>query len=86
MNISASAVMNYTQMVGVNYTSTVAGNASHFITGKLFELIEGDVHSETLNGREEVSDGKINIFAQSEFEQHSLKSLKNNSSENSTSF
>ncbi|EKB62060.1 hypothetical protein HMPREF9700_00004 [Bergeyella zoohelcum CCUG 30536] len=73
-------------MVGINYISTIAGNASHFITGKLMEMIDGDVHSETLNGREEVSDGRINIFAQSELEQHSLKSLKNNSSENSTSF
>lgn len=78
--------MNYTQMVGINYISTIAGNASHFITGKLFELIEGDVHSETKKGKtiynsegglETSSLGTIFRFAEKEI-RHNSEEKSNN--------
>ena len=80
MNINTSATMNYTQMVGINYISTIAGNASHFITGKLMEMIDGDVHSETKQGKtitnselgiETLSQGKIHKDAQGNIDHRS---------------
>ncbi|SNV34886.1 Uncharacterised protein [Chryseobacterium taklimakanense] len=51
MNSSQSIGMNSTQSVGAIKMTSVVGDASVFITGKLTEMIEGDVHSETKQGK-----------------------------------
>lgn len=51
MNRSQSVGMNTTQTVGGMKMTSVMGDASVFITGKLMEMIEGDVHSETKQGK-----------------------------------
>lgn len=48
MNRSQSMGLNTTQSVGCMKMTSVVVDASMFITGKLTEMIEGDVHSETM--------------------------------------
>lgn len=50
--------MNNVESVGAMKMTSVVGNASVFITGKLTEVIDGDVHSETKQERQERSGGK----------------------------
>uniref|UniRef100_UPI0039A74B6A hypothetical protein n=1 Tax=Ornithobacterium rhinotracheale TaxID=28251 RepID=UPI0039A74B6A len=59
MNKSDIIGMNHIENVGAIKTTSVVGDANMFITGKLTEIIEGDVHSETKQERNEVSDGNI---------------------------
>ncbi|MDR2205728.1 MAG: phage baseplate assembly protein V [Flavobacteriaceae bacterium] len=51
MNKSDSIGMNNTESVGMMKMTSVLGDASMMITGKLTEMIEGDVHSETQQGK-----------------------------------
>ncbi|ASK29657.1 Vgr family protein [Chryseobacterium sp. T16E-39] len=86
MNKTESVTMNDTQSVGAMKITSVVGDASMMITGKLTEIIDGDVHSETKKERSEVSDGKITTHSSGTNEQHSDKTVKNNSSEKGNNF
>ncbi|QDP84748.1 hypothetical protein FNJ88_03970 [Chryseobacterium sp. SNU WT5] len=86
MNNSETVAMNDTQSVGAMKMTSVVGDASMFITGKLTEMIEGDVHSETKMERNEVSEGKIVTQSSGTNEQHSEKTVKNNSAEKGNNF
>ena len=86
MNKSDSIGMNNTESVGAMKLTSVVGDASVFITGKLTEMIEGDVHSETKQERNEVSEGKIVSQSTGTNEQHSDKVVKNNSGEKGNNF
>ncbi|KFF03095.1 type VI secretion system Vgr family protein [Chryseobacterium luteum] len=86
MNKTESVTMNDTQSVGAMKITSVIGDASMMITGKLTEIIDGDVHSETKKERNEVSEGKIVTQSTGTNEQHSDKTVKNNSSEKSNNF
>lgn len=44
--------------------TSVVGDASMFVTGKLTEIIDGDIHSETKQERNEVSEKEMNIQSQ----------------------
>lgn len=60
MSSSQSIGMNSTQSVGAMKMTSVVGDASMFITGKLMEVIEGDAHSATKQGKTVVnSEGGI---------------------------
>ncbi|WP_261512543.1 type VI secretion system Vgr family protein [Chryseobacterium paludis] len=86
MNKTESVTMNDTQSVGAMKITSVVGDASMMITGKLTEIIDGDVHSETKKERNEVSEGKIITQSTGTNEQHSDKTVKNNSSEKGNNF
>lgn len=86
MNNTQTVGMNATQSIGAMKMTSVMGDASMFITGKLMEMIEGDVHSETMKERNEVSEGKIITQSTGTNEQHSKKVVKNNSSEKSNNY
>ncbi len=86
MNKSDTITMNHTQSVGAMKMTSVLGDTNLFITGKLTEMIEGDVHSETMKERNEVSEGKIITQSTGTHEQHSEKVVKNNSGEKSNNF
>ncbi|WP_277111142.1 bacteriophage T4 gp5 trimerisation domain-containing protein [Chryseobacterium taklimakanense] len=77
MNRSQNIGLNAIQSVGAMKMTSVVGDASMFITGKLTEMIEGDVHSETMKERNEVSEGKIITQSTGTNEQHSKKIVKN---------
>lgn len=92
MNASESIGMNSTQSVGMNATesvgamkmTSVVGDASMFITGKLTEMIEGDVHSETKQGKTTVnSDQGIETSSQASINRHAEEEVQNNSGEKS---
>lgn len=86
MNKSDGIGLNHIENIGAIKTTSVVGDANMFITGKLTEIIEGDVHSETKQERNEVSDGNIVTQSTGTNEQHSEKSIKNNSSEKGNNF
>ncbi|MDY3548862.1 phage baseplate assembly protein V [Riemerella anatipestifer] len=86
MNKFDNIGLNHIENVGAIKTTSVIGDANMFITGKLTEIIEGDVHSETKQERNEVSDGNIVTQSTGTNEQHSEKSVKNNSSEKGNNF
>lgn len=80
MNNTQSIGMNSTQSIGAMKLTSVAGDASMFITGKLMEVIDGDVHSETKQGKtivnndagiETASNGKILKDAQGNIDHRS---------------
>ncbi|MCJ8155456.1 phage baseplate assembly protein V [Chryseobacterium sp. SSA4.19] len=86
MNKSDTISMNHVQSVGAMKMTSVLGDTSMFITGKLTEMIEGDVHSETMKERNEISEGKIITQSTGTHEHHSEKTVKNNSAEKSNNF
>ncbi|AZB28166.1 type VI secretion system Vgr family protein [Chryseobacterium balustinum] len=86
MNRTQSIGLNATQSVGAMKMTSVIGDTSMFITGKLTEMIEGDVHSETMKERNEVSEGKITTQSTGTNEQHSEKIVQNNSGEKSNNY
>jgi uncharacterized protein involved in type VI secretion and phage assembly len=86
MNIAESAGMNYTQTVGINYVTSVAGNASHFITGKLTEMIEGDVHSEAKQERNEIGRKEMTISSEANLNNYTKNTIFLNSGEKSSNF
>lgn len=86
MNRTQSIGLNATQSVGAMKMTSVIGDTSMFITGKLTEMIEGDVHSETMKERNEVSEGKITTQSIGTNEQHSEKIVQNNSGEKSNNY
>ncbi len=86
MNRTESVGLNSTQSVGAMKMTSVVGDASMFITGKLTEVIDGDVHSETKQERNEVSGKELNLSTEADLNNHSQSSLKLNSGEKSNSF
>ncbi|MFC4412780.1 phage baseplate assembly protein V [Kaistella carnis] len=85
MNNSQTVGMNATQSIGAMKMTSVLGDASMFITGKLMEIIEGDVHSETMKERQEFSKGKTEVTAGENIHKNSKKEIVNNSGEKSNS-
>jgi len=63
--------------------TSVLGDASVFITGKLMEMIEGDVHSETKQNRNEISHDDIEISSSKNITKNAQQEVKNNSGEKS---
>ncbi|OBW39861.1 hypothetical protein AB670_03799 [Chryseobacterium sp. MOF25P] len=85
MNRTQSIGLNATQSVGAMKMTSVIGDTSMFITGKLTEMIEGDVHSETKQGKtivnseggiETASNGTINKHAKNNIDNRSLEKNK----------
>ena len=85
LNKSDSIGMNNVESVGAMKMTSVVGNASVFITGKLTEVIDGDVHSETKQERQERSGGKTISQSEDHTELHSQTQVHNNSAEKSQS-
>ena len=83
MNSSQSIGMNATQSIGAMKMTSVLGDASVFITGKLMEMIEGDVHSETKQSRNEISRDDIEISSSKNITKNAQQEVKNNSGEKS---
>ncbi|MCJ8498359.1 hypothetical protein MVI27_08805 [Chryseobacterium salipaludis] len=83
MNSSQSIGMNATQSVGAMKMTSVMGDVSVFITGKLMEMIEGDVHSETKQNRNEISHDDIEISSSKNITKNAQQEVKNNSGEKS---
>jgi len=86
MNKSSSIGINNIQSVGMMKMTSVTGDANMFVTGKLTEVIEGDIHSETKQNRNEISDGEIISQSAGTHEHHSGKIIKNNGAEQSNSY
>jgi len=87
MNSSKSIGMNATQSIGAMKMTSVMGDASVFITGKLMEMIEGDVHSETKQGKTIVnSDQGIETNSQASINRHAQEEVQNNSGEKSKNY
>ena len=66
--------------------TSVVGDASMFVTGKLTEIIDGDIHSETKQERNEVSEKEMNIQSQEHINKHAQNEVQNNSGEKSKAF
>ena len=87
MNSSKSIGMNATQSIGAMKMTSVMGDASVFITGKLMEMIEGDVHSETKQGKTTInSDKGIETNSQASINRHAQEEVQNNSGEKSKNY
>ncbi|SFC45971.1 bacteriophage T4 gp5 trimerisation domain-containing protein [Kaistella jeonii] len=84
MNNSQTVGMNATQSIGAMKMTSVMGDASMFITGKLTEMIEGDVHSETKQGKTTVnSDKGIETTSNASITRHAQEEVQHNSGEKS---
>ena len=83
MNNSQTVGMNATQSIGAMKMTSVLGDANVFITGKLMEMIEGDVHSETKQNRNEISHDDIEISSSKNITKNAQQEVKNNSGEKS---
>ena len=82
MNSSQSIGMNATQSVGGMKMTSIAGDASMFITGKLMEVIDGDVHSETKQGKTVVnSEGGIENSTSGQIKKDAQGNIDNRSGE-----
>ena len=82
MNNSQTVGMNATQSIGAMKITSVLGDASTFITGKLMEIIEGDVHSETKQGKTTInSDKGIETSSQDSINRHAQVEVQNKSGE-----
>jgi len=67
--------------------TSVMGDASVFITGKLMEMIEGDVHSETKQGKTTInSDKGIETSSNASINRHAQEQVQNNSGEKSKNY
>ena len=82
MNRSQSIGLNTTQSVGGMKMTSVVGDASMFITGKLTEMIDGDVHSETKQGKTVVNnEGGIETFTAGQIKKDAQGNIDNRSGE-----
>ena len=87
MNSSQSVGMNATQSIGAMKMTSVLGDASVFITGKLMEMIEGDVHSETKQGKTVVnSEGGIETSTNGQIKKDAQGNIENKSGEKGQSY
>ena len=87
MNRRQNICLNATQSVGAMKMTSVVGDASMFITGKLTEMIEGDVHSETKQGKTVVnSESGVETSSGSTIFHHAKTEGLNNSGEKSKNF
>jgi type VI secretion system secreted protein VgrG len=94
-SLTTTVGVNKTESVGVNSSETVGGIKNSLVTGdsimtvkgKLTELIEGDVHSETKQGKTTInSDKGMETSSQGGISKHSQKEVKVNSAEKSKLF
>lgn len=81
MNKTDTVTMNHSESVGMIKTSSVIGDSQVFITGKLTEFIEGDVHSEVKQERNEISRKEMNFTTEENFTSHTKSSIYMNSGE-----
>lgn len=82
MNSSQSIGINSVQSIGAMKMTTVVGDASVFITGKLTEMIEGDVHSETKQGKTVINnEGGIETYTSGQINKDAQGSIDNRSGE-----
>ena len=87
LNCSQSIGMNSTQSVGAMKMTSVLGDASVFITGKLMEMIEGDVHSETKQGKTVVNnEGGIETATNGKIMKDAQGNVDNRSGEKGKSY
>ncbi|WPO83651.1 phage baseplate assembly protein V [Chryseobacterium sp. JJR-5R] len=86
MNKSDTITMNHTQSVGAMKMTSVLGDTSMFISGKLTEMIEGDVHSETLKERNEISHEDMNLTSSKYINKNAQEQVQNNSGEKSKNY
>ena len=87
MNNSQTVGMNATQSIGAMKMTSVLGDASMFITGKLMEIIEGDVHSETKQGKTIVNnEGGIETATNVQIKKDAQGNVDNRSGEKGKSF
>ncbi|SQB27396.1 hypothetical protein [Chryseobacterium jejuense] len=81
MNKTDTVTMNHSESIGMIKTSSVIGDSQVFITGKLTEFIEGDVHSEVKQERNEISRKEMNFSTEENFTSHTKSSIHMNSGE-----
>ena len=86
MNRSQSIGLNATQSVGAMKMTSVVGDASMFITGKLTEIIDGDVHSEAKQERNEIGRKEMTITTEANLNNYTKDTLFLNSGEKSNNF
>ena len=87
MNNTQTVGMNATQSIGAMKMTSVMGDASMFITGKLMEMIEGDVHSETKQGKTIVNnEGGIETATNGQIKKDAQGNVDNRSGEKGKSF
>ena len=94
-NITSSAALNISESAGVNKATTVGALHSMFvggdsmatIMGKLTEMIEGDVISETKQGKTTINSEKgIESSSNGAINKHAQTEVQNNSAEKSKQF
>ena len=84
MNKSSNITLNSTQSIGAMKMTSVIGDANMFITGKLTEIIDGDVHSETKQGKTTVNADKgVETSSNSSIHHQAQNEVQNNSGEKS---
>ncbi|MCD1116401.1 type VI secretion system Vgr family protein [Chryseobacterium turcicum] len=82
MNRTQNIGLNATQSVGAMKMTSVIGDTSMFITGKLTEMIDGDVHSETKQGKTIVNnEGGIETFTVGQIKKDAQGNIDNRSGE-----
>ena len=87
MNHSKNVGMNSTQSVGAMKMTSVVGDSNMFITGKLTEMIEGDVHSETKQGKTIVNnEGGIETATNGQIKKDAQGNVDNRSGEKGKSY
>ena len=94
-NITSSAALNISESAGVNKATTVGalntmfvgGDSMATIMGKLTEMIEGDVISETKQGKTTINSEKgIESSSNGAINKHAQTEVQNNSAEKSKQF
>ncbi|MET3730467.1 hypothetical protein [Moheibacter stercoris] len=80
-NLTTTVGMNNTESVGMVKTTSVAGDANLMVTGKLMEIIDGDVHSESKQNRQEIAQEDMQFQSSKNIDNHSQTIVTNNSGE-----
>ena len=86
MNKSTNVTANHSESVGAMKMTSVVGDASMFITGKLTEIIDGDVHSEAKQERNEIGKKEMSITSEGILNNYTKDTLYLNSGEKSNNF
>ena len=87
LNISENAGVNKATTIGAIHSMFVGGDSMATIMGKLSETIEGDVHSETKQGKTTINSEKgIESSSNGAINKHAQTEVQNNSAEKSKQF
>ena len=83
-SIDLYANVNITETAGKAKRSDISGDMSVFVKGILTEIIEGEVHSQTLKGKTVINnDGGIEIISEKAINKNAKGQIQNKSGEKS---